>query len=54
MDKFVVVGTFKKIKKDQEGETQDCKNYKDALKLKEEWKRSNKYKEIFILNKDKI
>jgi len=50
--KYCVVGTFKRKRKDCEGETQDCESYSEALRVKEEWKRSNKYKAVIIVNMD--
>lgn len=49
---YTVVGTFKRSCKDCEGETQDCKSYTEALVVKEEWKRSNKYKAVIIVRKE--
>ena len=52
MSKYVVVGNLKRARKDCDGETQNCETYEEALKVKEEWKRSNKYKEVFIEKMD--
>ena len=52
MGKYIVIGNIKRARKDYDGETQNCETYEEALKVKEEWKRSNKYKEVFIEKKD--
>lgn len=46
--RYIVVGTFRRVRKDCEGETQDCENFSEALRVKAEWKKSNKYKKILI------
>lgn len=49
MDKrYTVIGYFRQAHKDCEAETQDCETYGEALKLKEEWKKERKYKEVYI------
>lgn len=50
---YTVVGTFKRKRKDCEGETQDCKNYTEAVILQAEWKRSGKYKSVIVVRNDK-
>lgn len=49
---YTVVGTFRRKRKDCEGETQDCKTYTEALIVREEWKRSGKYKSVIIVRKE--
>lgn len=51
-NKFDVVGTFRQAHKDCEGDTQRCNSYDEALKLKEEWKKEKKYKDVFIVKVD--
>lgn len=48
MGKYIVVGNFKRARKDHDGETQECNTYEEALKVKEEWQKSNKYREVVI------
>lgn len=50
--KYIVVGTFWRSRNDQEGEARLCENYAAALQLREEWKKSNKYKKIVIAKKE--
>ena len=46
---FIVIGTFRRARKDQEGETQNCETYAAAVKLRDEWRKSNRYKQVFIV-----
>lgn len=48
MDKYIVIGNLKRVKSDHDGETQECKTYEEALKIKKEWQKSGKYKEVFV------
>ena len=48
MSKYIVVGNLKRARKDHDGETQECNTYEEALKVKEEWQKSNKYREVVI------
>lgn len=52
MDKYIVIGNLKRPRKNYDGETQDCKTYEEALKVKEEWEKSKQYKEVFIEKND--
>lgn len=51
--KYTVVGTFRRARKDCEGETQDCENYSAALQVKAEWKKSKKYKRVLIAKNER-
>ena len=46
--RYKVIGDFKRPRKDHNGETQDCENYSEALRVKAEWLRSKKYKDVYI------
>ena len=48
MSKYTVIGNLKRARKDYDGETQDCKTYDEALKVKKEWIKSSRYMEVFI------
>ena len=48
MSKYVVFGIFRQCHKDCEGESQDCETYMEARKVREEWKKKRKYKDVFI------
>lgn len=48
MANYVVIGNFRHPHKDCEGETQECETYMEALKVREEWKKERKYKEVYI------
>lgn len=48
MAKYVVIGYFRQPHKDCEAETQDCKTYREAILLKEEWKKKRKYKQVYV------
>ena len=51
-EKYIVIGNLKRARKDYDGHTQKCKTYEEALKLKEDWNKSNQYKEVFIEKMD--
>ena len=48
MAEYIVIGKLKRAKANYDGETQECETYEEALKVKKEWQKSNKYKEVFI------
>ena len=48
MAEYVVIGFFRQAHKDCEAETQTCKTYREAILLKEEWKKKRKYKQVYI------
>lgn len=48
MANYVVIGYFRQPHKNYEAETQECETYMEALKLKDEWKKERKYKEVYI------
>lgn len=48
MANYVVIGYFRQLHKDCEGETQECETYMEALELKAEWKKEQKYKDVYI------
>lgn len=48
MANYVVIGYFRQPHKDCEAETKECETYMEALKLKDEWKKERKYKEVYI------
>ena len=50
--KYTVVGTFKRSRKDCEGETQDCESYAAAVELQGEWRKSGKYKRVCIVKSE--
>lgn len=50
--KYKVIGDFKRPRKDHNGETQDCENYSEALRVKAEWLRSKKYKDVYIVRNE--
>ena len=52
MSKYTVIGNLKRARKDYDGETQDCKTYDEALKVKKEWIKSNRYSEVFVERND--
>lgn len=47
--KYTVIGTFKRSRNDCEGETKTVEGYAAALTLRDEWKKSSKYKKVFIV-----
>lgn len=47
--KYTVIGTFRRARRDCEGETQDCESYAAAAALRIEWRKSNKYKKVWIV-----
>lgn len=51
-NKYTVVGNFKQAHKDCEGETLSDLTYDEAIKIKSEWKKNKKYKEVFIIPED--
>lgn len=46
--RYIVVGTFRRARNDQEGKTRLCENYAAADRIRKEWKKSNKYKRVLI------
>lgn len=46
--RYKVIGEFKRPRKDHNGEIQDCESYSEALRVKAEWLRSKKYKDVYI------
>ena len=46
--RYKVIGDFKRPRKDHNGETQDCESYSEALRVKAEWLRSKRYKDVYI------
>lgn len=48
MKKYVVIGNFRQPHKDCEGESQECETYMEALQVRAEWEKEQKYKEVFI------
>lgn len=48
MENYIVIGYFRQAHKDSEAESQYCETYREALKIKEEWKKERKYKEVNI------
>ena len=48
MKNYVVIGNFRQPHKDCEGETQECETYMEALRVKREWEKERKYKEVYI------
>lgn len=48
MANYVVIGIYRQPHKDCDGETQEFKTYMEALKVRDEWKKERKYKDVFI------
>lgn len=51
-NKYTVVGNFRQLHKDCEGETLSDLSYDEAIKIKSEWEKKKKYKEVFYFKQD--
>ena len=47
--KYIVVGLYRRSRNDCEGFSEKCESLHDAILLRLDWEKSNKYKRVFIM-----
>mgnify|MGYP000148773014 CR=1 FL=1 len=51
--KYTVVGNFRRVHKNSDGECLTGLTYDEAIRIVNEWKKQKKYKEVFYFREDK-